>query len=191
MSDPMNRAVERLAQRATTSYYGKYRGVVTDIEDPDDMGRIRARVPAVLGEHACAWALPAAPFAGDGHGYVMLPVVGANVWIEFEAGRLDSPIWCGGWWSQGQRPDPQGPRQRVIVSDRKHRIVIDDEADTLALIHDGGPSITLSGDEIVLSCGLCKIVVGREAISMNEDIIKLGKAGVSLVKNAMSLGTPP
>lgn len=187
----MDKAVERLAQRAATSYYGKYRGIVVDNDDKDDQCRIRAKVPAVLGEQPCAWALPNAPFAGDGHGYVMLPAVGANVWIEFEAGQLDNPIWSGGWWSKGQRPEPKGLRSRVIVSDKHHRIVIDDDADTIEIIHDGGPSITLSATEILLSCGLCTISIGPEAISMNDGMIKLGKAGLSLVKGAMAFGTPP
>ena len=78
MSDPMEQAIARLVERVGSSYYGKYRGIVTDVDDPDNRLRIRATVPAVLGEHACGWAMPAAPFAGDGHGMVMLPRVGSG-----------------------------------------------------------------------------------------------------------------
>lgn len=121
----------------------------------------------------------------------MLPAIGANVWIEFEAGRLDAPIWSGGFWSDGQRRTPDAPDTRMIVSEKNHRIVFDDAAGTIEIVHDGGPTITLSANEIVLSCGLCTISIGPEAISMNDGVIKLGKAGVSLAMGAMAFGVPP
>jgi hypothetical protein len=191
MPDVMERAVERLVERAGSTYYGKYRGSVTDVADPENRCRIRATVPAVLGEQTCGWAMPSLPWAGDGHGVVMLPAIGSGVWIEFEAGRLDSPIWSGAWWANGQRPDPQGERVRVIVSEKGHRIVLDDDKDELTVEHGGGASIKLTGSEIVLSCGSCELRIGRSDISMNSDQVKVGLAGVSLAGGAMSFGSPP
>lgn len=191
MNDVMDHAVERLTDRAGTTYYGKYRGIVTDVADPENRCRIRATVPAVLGDHPCGWAMPVAPFAGDGHGFVMLPKVGSGVWIEFEAGQLDSPIWSGGWWANGQRPDPQGEAVRVIVSEKGHRIVLDDDADEVTLVHGSGPEIKLTGDEITLTVGACEIKIGMQTISLNNGLIKVGTAGVSLVNGAMSFGVPP
>ena len=75
MADLMERTIERLVERVGSSYYGKYRGIVTDVEDPENRCRIRATVPAVLGETPCGWAMPAMPFAGPGHGMVLLPAV--------------------------------------------------------------------------------------------------------------------
>ncbi|HQX82817.1 MAG TPA: phage baseplate assembly protein V, partial [Vicinamibacterales bacterium] len=106
MSDLLAQTVERLVDRVGSSYFGKYRGIVTDVDDPSNQCRIKATVASVLGEATSGWALPAAPFAGDQHGVVMLPKVGSGVWIEFEAGQLDHPIWSGAWWAAGQRPDP-------------------------------------------------------------------------------------
>jgi phage baseplate assembly protein gpV len=191
MPDLMERAVERLVERAGTSYFGKYRGIVTDVDDPNNQCRIRATVPAVLGEQACGWALPAAPFAGDGHGMVMLPKVGSGVWIEFEAGRLDVPIWSGAWWASGQRPDPQGAAVRVIVSEKGHKLILDDDADEVKLVHGSGPEIKLTASEIVLTCGACEIRISNENISLNNGLIKVGLAGVSLVNGAMTFGVPP
>lgn len=191
MPDLVERHVERLVERAGTTYYGKYRGIVTDVDDPNNQCRIRATVPAVLGDHPCGWALPAAPFAGDGHGMVLLPKVGSGVWIEFEAGRLDNPIWSGAWWASGQRPDPQGNAIRVVVSEKGHKVVLDDEGDELKLVHASGPEITLSATEIVLTCGACEIRIGTDDISLNNGLIKVGLAGVSLVNGAMTFGVPP
>jgi hypothetical protein len=191
MPDVMEQSVERLVERAGSTYYGKYRGIVTDVDDPNNQLRIRATVPAVLGEHACGWAMPAAPFAGGGHGMVLLPKVGSGVWIEFEAGRLDAPIWSGAWWADGERPDPQGAGVRVLVSEKGHKLVLDDENDELLLVHGSGPQIKLTGDEIVLSCGACEIKISNDDISLNSGQIKIGLAGVSLVNGAMTFGTPP
>jgi hypothetical protein len=191
MPEVMDRTVGQLVERVGTSYFGKYRGIVTDVGDPNNQCRIRATVPAVLGEQECAWAMPAAPFAGDGHGMVLLPKVGSGVWIEFEAGRLDNPIWSGAWWGSGQRPDPQGDGVRVFVSEKGHKLILDDDGDEVKLLHGSGPSITMSGSEIVLTCGACEIKITNDNISLNNGLIKVGLAGVSLVNGAMTFGVPP
>jgi hypothetical protein len=191
MPEVLDRTVQKLVERAGSTYYGKYRGIVTDLDDPEHRCRIRATVPALLGKQRCGWAMPAFPWAGAGHGVVMLPAKKSGVWIEFEAGRLDSPIWSGAWWASGQRPEPQGDAVRVIVSEQGHRIVFDDEKNVLTISHGKGPSITLTADEIVLACGGCELRVGASDISLNGGLAKIGLAGVSLVNGALSLGTPP
>ena len=191
MADFLETTVERLVERVGSSYFGKYRGIVADVDDPQNTCRIRATVPAVLGEHPCGWAMPAMPFAGDGHGVVMLPAVGSGVWIEFEAGRLDNPIWSGAWWASGQRPDPQGPKVRVIVSENGHTVILDDDSDEVRVVHGLGPEIKMTGSEIVLTVGACELKISSTEISLNNGLIKVGLAGVSLVNGAMSFGTPP
>ena len=79
-------------------FHGKFRGTVTDNRDPLLLGRVRAKVVDVLGKLESGWALPAVPFAGKGVGLFLLPPVGANVWIEFEHGDPDYPIWTGCFW---------------------------------------------------------------------------------------------
>jgi len=190
MPDLMETTVARLVERVGSSYFGKYRGIVTDVDDPQDMCRIRATVPAVLGDQACGWAMPAMPFAGNGHGMVLLPAVGSGVWIEFEAGRLDNPIWSGAWFASGQRPQPEGPKVRVIVSENGHQIVLDDDRDEVIVAHGKGPQITVSASEIVLTVGACELRINASEISLNKGLIKVGQAGVSLVNGAMSFGTP-
>jgi len=86
-----------------TAFFGKYRGRVLDNRDPLHLGRLSVSVPDVLGD-AMGWALPCVPFAGPGIGFLALPPVGANVWVEFEAGDPDHPIWSGCFWSPGQLP---------------------------------------------------------------------------------------
>jgi Type VI secretion system/phage-baseplate injector OB domain len=79
-------------------YFGKYRGTVANNVDPMQMGRIQAIVPDVTGLVPTSWALPCVPMAGPQAGLFIVPTVGAAVWIEFEQGNPDYPIWTGGFW---------------------------------------------------------------------------------------------
>lgn len=191
MDDLLERTMERVVERLGTTFYGKYRGLVTDVADPENRCRIKASVPALLDDKTTGWAMPVLPFAGDGHGMVMLPAVGSGVWIEFEAGRLDSPIWSGGWFANDQRPDPQGEKVRVIVSEQGHQFVLDDDANEVILKHSGGAEIKLTSSGIELTYQACKIEISATAISLNNGLIKVGPAGVSLVNGAMAFGVPP
>jgi uncharacterized protein involved in type VI secretion and phage assembly len=96
MSDILNRLIEKVENR----YYGKYRATVTDYQDPKNLGRIKLKVPELLGEDLeTGWALPCLPYGGSKEsGFFFIPEVDSNVWVEFEAGNLSYPIWTGTWW---------------------------------------------------------------------------------------------
>ena len=79
-------------------YYGKYRGTVLNNIDPMQQGRLQVQVPDVAGLMPSSWAMPCVPFAGIQNGMVALPVIGSGVWVEFEQGDADHPIWTGCFW---------------------------------------------------------------------------------------------
>jgi uncharacterized protein involved in type VI secretion and phage assembly len=112
------------------SFFGKYRGVVTDISDPLNLGRIRARVPDVTGNQECGWAMPCLPSAGSGMGVFALPKEGAGVWIEFEQGDPDYPIWSGCWWGSAAEVPPAllaPPYKKLLLKTAGgHSITLDD-----------------------------------------------------------------
>ncbi len=81
-----------------TRYYGKHRGVVVNNVDPMQKGRIQAMVPDVYGDTPSTWALPCVPITGMQSGLFTVPPMNAGVWIEFEQGDPDYPIWVGGFW---------------------------------------------------------------------------------------------
>jgi hypothetical protein len=96
-------------------FWGKYRGIVVDNEDALMLGRLQVSVPQVLSGPLTAWAMPCVPFAGEQVGFCMAPPVGAAVWVEFEGGNLDDPIWSGCFWREGERPvDAALPTMRTI-----------------------------------------------------------------------------
>lgn len=84
--------------KSEQKYYGKYRGVVLNNVDPMQQGRLQVEVPDVTGLAPTSWALPCVPIAGIQTGMVALPVPGSGVWVEFEQGNADYPIWTGCFW---------------------------------------------------------------------------------------------
>jgi hypothetical protein len=79
----------------------------------------------------------------------------------------------------------------MIVSENGHKLTFDDDGDHIKLTHADGPEITLSADEIVLSCGNCELKISSTSISINDGQIKIGQQGVSLVNGSMSFGVAP
>jgi hypothetical protein len=79
-------------------FFGKYRGTVINNIDPLMTGRIQALVPDVSGLLPSSWAMPCVPVAGINMGLFTVPPIGSGVWVEFERGDPDYPIWVGGYW---------------------------------------------------------------------------------------------
>jgi Type VI secretion system/phage-baseplate injector OB domain len=87
---------------APKQYFGKYRGLVTNNTDPMMLGRILAQVPSV--PSVDGWASPCLPYLAHPSGTLVAPPVGTSVWIEFEEGNVDFPIWSGCFWTVGHPP---------------------------------------------------------------------------------------
>lgn len=81
-----------------TPFWGKYRGTVVNNVDPMQIGRLQVLVPDVSGVMLSSWAMPCTPVAGMQSGMFALPIIGSGVWVEFERGDPDYPIWVGCFW---------------------------------------------------------------------------------------------
>jgi len=79
-------------------FFGKYRGTVLNNIDPLQEGRIQVIVPDVSAIAPSSWAVPCVPLAGIQNGFYTVPIIGSGVWVEFEQGDPDFPIWVGGFW---------------------------------------------------------------------------------------------
>ena len=94
-------------------YYGSYRGVVMDNNDPLRLGRVKCRVPEVLGLTIMTdWAtFKGGSYGGDANsGIFNPPDINASVFVEFESGDVNRPLYSGTWWGQktGQPPETPG-----------------------------------------------------------------------------------
>jgi uncharacterized protein involved in type VI secretion and phage assembly len=168
----LEKIVANLVEKVERRFYGKYRGFVVENTDPENLGRLKLQVPSVLGDAVVTgWASPCVPYGGDANqGMLFIPEVGAGVWVEFEAGDLEFPIWVGTFWSKpggnSEVPFPnkldgsedsavQDPPTRKIIKTLKgHTIQFEDEdGEEMVMIVEGknGHVIVLNKDGITIT----------------------------------------
>jgi uncharacterized protein involved in type VI secretion and phage assembly len=160
-----------LLDRVRNRFYGKYRGVVTEI-DASTL-RIKAKVPAVLGTQATGWCRPCVPYAGPDVGIAFLPEAGAGVWIEFEGGDVSYPIWTGCFWHDGEAPADATPTVKAIVTAGKLKILIDDDAGSMTITDDNQNKVTLESSGITLERGANKVVVSDSKVDVNDGALEV------------------
>jgi len=169
----------RLMDKVSSRYFGKYTGFVKDNSDPENRGRLRAQVPAVYGPTVISgWALPCAPFGGmPGQGMFFIPDVNAGVWIEFQGGDPDYPIWVGTFWSKPggttEVPPPannQAPPTSKIIATPNHTIEFADK--------NGAEAITITD-----SANKNVVILDKNGISIqdqNHNQITLTSSGIDI-----------
>jgi hypothetical protein len=175
--------------RTKKRFFGKYRGIVELNSDPELKGRIQAMVPAVLGKVPTTWALPCLPNAGVKSGVHVVPAAGTNVWIEFENGDPDKPIWTGCFWGSTTEapvaPTPQVnpllPPDVVVQTVAQNTIVVSGNPVTGITISAGPPMAAISPRIVVSQAGITitdgkggsiSIVGGVVAINQTALVVK-------------------
>lgn len=161
-------------------FFGKYRGKVENNLDPLQQGRLQVSCPAVLGEGSLSWAMPCVPFAGAGVGFFALPPSGANLWVEFEGGDPDYPIWSGCFWGLGEVPAKPALEQMKMI-----------KTDSITLTLSDLPGIggfTLEVNPPAVATPL-KMVFNAQGIELSNGAasVKLTPASVSINNGALEV----
>ena len=142
-------------------FFGKYRGTVVNNIDPMQIGRIMAIVPDVGNLVPSSWAMPCVPIANKASGVYVVPQIGSGVWIEYEHGDPDFPIWVGGFWGTvAEIPPfallaPPGDPPIVINSTLQNAVVVSD-LPVLPMI-EGGVMLVSGASYIAVSPTMVKI----------------------------------
>jgi len=118
-------------------YYGVYRGTVLNNVDPMQIGRIQVIVPDTGGLTPSTWAMPCVPFAGKQSGVFVVPAIGSGVWVQFENGDPDYPVWTGGWWGLAA----EVPLAALAGNPADPNIVIQSLLQQAIIVSDMPPSI--------------------------------------------------
>jgi len=160
------------------NFYGKYRGTVINNVDPMQMGRLMVQVPDVSNVLPSTWAMPCAPFAGSQSGSVAVPPAGASVWVEFEQGDSDYPIWTGCFWgSSAEVPPlalaaPPGVQAIVIQSVGQSTLMISDvpgPTGGILLKSSSGASIAINDTGITIDNGQgATITLTGPSVTVND-----------------------
>ncbi len=163
------------------SFFGKYRGTVANNIDPMLLGRVQVNVPAVLGEGSLSWALPCVPYAGDGVGFFMIPPVGANVWVEFEGGNIDYPIWSGCFWSVGEVPASPAVAEIKVIKTDKITLTISD------LPGAGGVTLEVAPPAVAVPLKMTFDSSGIKLDAGPLGVVELTPAGVKVNNGALEV----
>jgi len=165
------------------NYYGKYRGIVIQNIDPLRIGRLMVQIPDVSNVIPSTWAMPCVPFAGIQSGFFAVPEIGSGVWIEFEQGNPDYPIWVGCYW--GSAADvpamalaaPPGLQQVVVQTTEQNMLLISDvpgPTGGIMLKTSTGAFISISDTGITISNGQgATISMTGPAVTINEGAIEV------------------
>ena len=150
---------------AVKRFYGKYRGLVIENLDPEQIGRVLLQVPDVLGEIPSSWAMPCVPVAGIQSGIFAVPPIGSQVWVEFEQGDPDYPIWTGGFWGLvadvpifATAPPAIPPGQNIVMQTTGQNMI---------MVSDAPPS-PITGGIVLKSVSGAMIVVNETGIYISN-----------------------
>lgn len=160
-----------------TQFFGKYRGKVANNVDPMQQGRVQVSVPAVLGSGSLSWAMPCVPYAGSQVGFFAIPPTGANVWVEFEAGDPNAPIWSGCFWGSGEVPATPAVAEMKVFKTDGATITLNDlpgaggikietttgmkieiNAAGIEINNGQGASLKMSGPQVSVNSGALEVV---------------------------------
>ncbi len=190
--------------KESNRYYGKYRGTVLNNIDPEQRGRIQAIVPDVQGLVPTTYALPCFPIAGKLEGIFMVPQVGAGVWIEFEQGDPDYPIWVGCFWGASPAapalphpevplaavvPPPIPPGQTIVIQTTlQHSLIISDAVPIPMPAPIPAPATPGTGGIVLRSPSGAMIVVNDTGIYIhNGKGASIEMIGPSVMINKLAL----
>jgi uncharacterized protein involved in type VI secretion and phage assembly len=127
-------------------------GLVSDIDDPSGLGRIRVRFPWMSGEPESNWARVATIMAGNELGAFFMPQVGDEALIAFEKGNIDQPYVIGFLWSGENTVPGVENEQRIIKTYKGHTLTFDDrDGEEAITIEDAnGNKVTMNSDGITI-----------------------------------------
>jgi uncharacterized protein involved in type VI secretion and phage assembly len=174
--------------RHAGKYYGKYAGFVAKDSKPDARGRIKVVVPTIYGETTSVWAQPCLPW-----GHFTMPPPAAKIWVEFEAGDPDFPLWVGTYYPDGTAPaeaQAQPQTHRVIQMPSGHTIELSDEegAEKIVIRHKDNAFVALEADGSVIvsnkqGANLFMNAKGGETTLMGEQghLVTMSKDAMSLI----------
>ena len=200
----LEKVVANLVQKVERRFYGKYRGFIVDNADPEQLGRLKVTVPSVLGgDVVTGWAMPCVPYGGNAdQGFLFIPEINAGVWMEFEEGDLEFPIWVGTFWSkpggESELPKPgdeQSPPTSKIMKTLKHTIELADEDGNEAIkitdvVNSNRVVIDSNGFALEDSNGN-KITLDSNGIKIedkNSNVIIMDSSSVTIKSNSIKIG---
>lgn len=141
-------------------YYSCYRATVSENEDPEHLGRLKLKIPEVHKSVLDYWAWPKGMFAGKNKGFFAIPDIGDAIWVEFEKGDPNFPVWNYGWWGENQLDKAADkPSKYLFQTGKGQRLLFNDDEGSITVTNKAGKVFFISSDGIYL---------GKEDINLGK-----------------------
>lgn len=182
MLDSLIEKIQRFGIEGVFSrFYGIYVAIVEDVADPNNMGRIRVQVPALGQRRAPAdlWARPAVFGGSEGTGVFFTPNVADVVWVSFEAGNPDKPVYFGGFMGNGKAaPEFDSYLKRGFKTPAGHYVRVSDDEDDqhITMSASNGAYATMNKDGDLLLSSAEGSYINLSAKDMSTTIHDIGGA---------------
>ncbi|HEX4610554.1 MAG TPA: phage baseplate assembly protein V [Urbifossiella sp.] len=164
-------------------FLGKYRATVLDNVDPLFIGRLLVVVSDVSSIAPSSWAMPCVPIAGIQTGFYALPLIGSGVWVEFEQGDPDFPIWVGCYWGSAA----ETPTQALLVPPEIPGVTVQTPLQNSIQVSDMPPTPLTGGVVLRGGAGVATLAVNETGIylTFGAASIALTAAGVIINEGAL------
>lgn len=133
-------------------YLGFYKALVSNTNDPENRGRIKCLIPEVLGDkYESAWCEPCVPVAYDNGGDFCLPNLQETVWVTFEKGDPNRPVYLGGWWRKNLTPlgtDYSKDREKIRIINYANCTILMKDGIININVGEGLPEITIKNSKV-------------------------------------------
>lgn len=136
-------------------WYGVVPAIVTNVNDPNNRGRVKVKYPWLNDSEESNWARVISVGAGNQRGLMSMPEVNDEVIVAFENGQFDVPYVVGGVWNGQDAPPMQASifhaDGKVVVRKLKtrtgHELTFTEKTDssTIEILESKGLKITLDG----------------------------------------------
>jgi uncharacterized protein involved in type VI secretion and phage assembly len=161
--------------------YGAVVGVVSNLDDPDSLGRVKVRFPWLKEDDESRWARVVSFMAGPSRGAVFRPEVGDEVLVLFEHGDMRFPYVIGALWNgKDHLPQEHGSDAsndvRLVKTRSGHTLVFDDTSgsEKITITDKGGSVIELSADGVTIKSKAIKIGDGAgESLVLGDAFMQL------------------
>ena len=155
-------------------HFGKFRGIVVDNLDPTSMAKLLVDVPQFPGM-VTAWAMPCTPYAGEGVGFFALPPIGANVWVEFENGDINYPVWAGCFWGNAEEvPAKPAVPTTILLQSFLCSLQLED-------VPGVGATLTVEPSSLRVAQEIVEISIPPTTLTMTEEVFTVGVPPSTLV----------
>jgi hypothetical protein len=162
--------------QAPKKHMGKFRATVVNNVDPERRARIQVIVPDVSPLPLATWALPCLPAVGIQQGMFTAPMIGSGVWVEFEQGDADYPVWVGGFWGS----TAEVPAAALLTVPAVPSVLIQTPMQSLFAVSDT-PIPPMLGPGVMLRSGASSITIDPTGVTITGPKIMIN--GVTIVNN--------